>query len=73
MFSHKKDASKVALVALCRQLQQWKYTLLDCQVTNPHLVSMGSIDISRDQFNALLDNTDQPDHWQSDFTPESRW
>ena len=39
MFSHRQDASKVALVALCRQLQQWSFTLLDCQVSNPHLLS----------------------------------
>ena len=73
MFSREKDASKVALVALCRQLSQWKYRLLDCQVSNPHLVSMGAIEISREEFNKLLESTAKTDCWRSDFCAEPRW
>ena len=73
MFSHRQDASKVALVALCRQLQQWSFTLLDCQVSNPHLVSMGAVDISRFEFDQHLKTAIGPDHWQQGFCCSARW
>lgn len=61
MFSQATDASKVALVALCRQLGAREYALLDCQVTNPHLKTMGAVQLSRAQFQAVLrDNVDAP-------------
>lgn len=47
MFSRERDASKVALVHLA---QSGKYDLIDCQLENPHLVSMGSETISREQY-----------------------
>jgi len=73
MFSKREDASKITLVALCRQLQQWNFTLLDCQVSNPHLLSMGAEDISRDEFEQLLKTAVGPDHWKSNFYCEPRW
>jgi len=54
MFSHRTDASKLALVGLCRQLQDWGFGLLDCQVGNPHLFSMGAQEISRAEFETQL-------------------
>jgi leucyl/phenylalanyl-tRNA--protein transferase len=54
MFSRLTDASKVALVALCRRLVAWDYALLDCQLTNPHLESMGAVSIERAHFLAIL-------------------
>lgn len=54
MFSRMTDASKVALVTLTRQLSQWGYHLIDCQVHNPHLASLGAETIRRDAFNAML-------------------
>ncbi len=42
MFSARRDASKVALVELCRHLVDWDYTLFDCQVDNPHLERLGA-------------------------------
>jgi len=50
MFSIEKDASKVAFYALQRQLQAWRFTLLDCQILNPHLASLGVEEISRASF-----------------------
>ena len=73
MFSKQTDASKIALVALCRQLQEWNFSLMDCQISNPHLVSMGAMDISRVEFNQHLKNTVGPDHWRNDFCYASRW
>jgi len=73
MFSRVTDASKVALVALCQQLQQWNYSLLDCQISNPHLNSMGAEELSRTEFKRQLRNTGKADHWKDTFTLTSRW
>ena len=56
MFSHATDASKAALVALVRHLQAAGFELIDCQVDNPHLERLGSRNIPRAEFQALLDN-----------------
>ncbi len=73
MFSQKVDASKIALVALSKQLDQWGFTLLDCQIGNPHLFSMGAVEISRGEFNQHLKGTTEPDLWRSSFDCTSRW
>ena len=54
MFSKVSNASKVALATLVEQLLQWRFTVLDCQVMNQHLRSLGAIDIPRNQFLSLL-------------------
>ncbi len=54
MFHRRTDASKIALVVLCRQLQRWGFTLIDCQVSSQHLIRMGAIDMERQQFLRLL-------------------
>jgi leucyl/phenylalanyl-tRNA--protein transferase len=54
MFSREKNASKVALIRLCRQLQRWGFAVIDCQVGNPHLHSMGACAIARFDFVKLL-------------------
>jgi leucyl/phenylalanyl-tRNA--protein transferase len=73
MFSHVTDASKIALVALCQQLELWGYELLDCQISNPHLKSMGAVEISRETFKRHLKAAKQPDRWQFDLCPAERW
>lgn len=73
MFSNQRDASKIALVALCKQLQSWDFTLLDCQVSNPHLLSMGAEEIQRAEFRQHLKTTSEPDHWQQSFRCDERW
>jgi leucyl/phenylalanyl-tRNA---protein transferase len=50
MFSRRSGGSKVALVGLCRLLRQWDFPLLDAQVTNPHLLSLGAVEMSRGDF-----------------------
>lgn len=50
MFSIKTDASKVAFVQLCRNLQRMGFTLIDCQLPNPHLHSLGAVEIPRKDF-----------------------
>jgi leucyl/phenylalanyl-tRNA--protein transferase len=50
MFSTARDASKVALVSLVATLREVGVTLLDVQWTTPHLISLGAIDVPRDQY-----------------------
>lgn len=50
MFSRQRDCSKIAFAWLTRQLQYWGYRLIDCQVYNPHLASLGASDIPREYF-----------------------
>lgn len=50
MCSLRPDASKTALVYLVRQLENWGFDLVDCQVGSNHLVSMGAADIPRAEF-----------------------
>jgi leucyl/phenylalanyl-tRNA--protein transferase len=77
MFSREVDASKIALVALCRLLAGWSFALLDCQVTNPHLLSMGAIEMPRAEFERQLREAvglpGQTGSWSGRFTPEARW
>lgn len=56
MFTELTDASKVAFVALARQLQRWGYRLIDCQVYTGHLASLGASMIARKDFTAILDS-----------------
>ncbi len=57
MFSRESDASKVATVALVDLLQRGGVKLIDCQVENDHLNSLGARNIPRLDFEALLDQT----------------
>jgi leucyl/phenylalanyl-tRNA--protein transferase len=54
MFHRETDASKVAMVALCRRLEAQGGMLLDCQVANDHLVAMGARNVPRERFLAQL-------------------
>jgi len=54
MFSEVSDASKVALVTLCRFLQEQDFDMVDCQLTTTHLLWMGAHEISRSKFLKLL-------------------
>ena len=54
MFSKVPNASKVAFIHLAKQLELANYKLLDCQVYNNHLESLGCIEIEREEFLAIL-------------------
>lgn len=77
MFSRATNASKVAFVYLIKQLQQWHYALIDCQVSSDHLKSLGAVDIERKEFIDLLahhinlPNTKTHWHFDDDFSPFS--
>jgi leucyl/phenylalanyl-tRNA--protein transferase len=50
MFSGATNGSKVALIALCQGLRDWRFPLLDAQVASPHLATLGAFEIARDRF-----------------------
>ncbi|WP_444939575.1 leucyl/phenylalanyl-tRNA--protein transferase [Microbulbifer sp. JMSA002] len=56
MFHRETDASKVAFVHLVRQLELWGCPLIDCQVSNPHLSSLGAVEMCRRDFEHLLED-----------------
>ncbi|MFM8353718.1 MAG: leucyl/phenylalanyl-tRNA--protein transferase [Gammaproteobacteria bacterium] len=54
MFTHVSDASKIALVALCAQVARWGFPLIDCQMQNSHLASLGVESLPRRVFLDLI-------------------
>jgi leucyl/phenylalanyl-tRNA---protein transferase len=50
MFSTCSGGSKLALCALAALLRQWGFPLIDAQVSNPHLLSLGAMEMSRTAF-----------------------
>ena len=54
MFSHVRDASKVALVGLVERLQAGGYLLLDTQFVTDHLRRFGAVEIARDSYQRQL-------------------
>jgi leucyl/phenylalanyl-tRNA---protein transferase len=54
MFSGVSNASKIALAHLARQLDRWGFGMIDCQMSTPHLVSLGAREIPRSEFIASL-------------------
>jgi len=54
MFSRMTDASKVALAWLVARLKAGNFTLLDCQFMTDHLASFGAVNVSREDYVALL-------------------
>lgn len=67
MFSLAPSASKVAFVALARQLQQWGFALIDCQMPTDHLQSLGAREMSRAKFQDVLQR------WRGDEAPAVPW
>lgn len=71
MFSRVNNASKIAIAYLAHYLTTLKYELIDCQVHNDHLASLGGEQISRESFEALLtkhaqlpNSQEYQQHWQ---------
>lgn len=70
MFSKMSNASKVAFIHLAQRLAQKGFNMIDCQVTNAHLLSLGAREIPRTTFEKELANAlEQPtysgswEHW----------
>ena len=77
MFSRRTDASKIALVALCRLLAAHGYGLLDCQVENAHLLRLGAERMPREVFEAelqrLLNTSLDEAFWGASRLDQERW
>lgn len=54
MFSAVPNASKIALIHLAQKLEIENYKVIDCQVHNPFLATMGAREIPRHEFLQLL-------------------
>lgn len=73
MFSLMTDSSKIAFVHLAKQLEAWEFPLIDCQVENDHLLSLGAECIPRTEFEAILiENVAKPDSCKS-WSIEWEW
>ena len=55
MFTQISNASKVALAALVKHLQALEFSLIDCQISTPHLLSFGAQEIPRTRFLSELE------------------
>ncbi|MBI9066084.1 MAG: leucyl/phenylalanyl-tRNA--protein transferase [Salinivirgaceae bacterium] len=56
MFSKVSDASKVAFYYLSQYCIKHNFSFIDCQITNPHLQSLGAEEIPRVAFLGLLED-----------------
>jgi leucyl/phenylalanyl-tRNA--protein transferase len=54
MFSHRTDASKIAMAALICFCRENGITLIDCQQRTGHLASLGAREVPRAEFEAAL-------------------
>lgn len=54
MFSKKSNASKIALHAICKKELLGALSLIDCQMPNAHLESLGMTLITRAEFEEIL-------------------
>jgi leucyl/phenylalanyl-tRNA--protein transferase len=50
MFTRMRDASKVCFVYLVERLKERDFLLLDCQIQNPHLASLGAREIPETEY-----------------------
>ena len=50
MFTRMRDASKVCFVYLVERLRERDFRLLDCQIQNPHLASLGAREIPETEY-----------------------
>ncbi|MBI3371276.1 MAG: leucyl/phenylalanyl-tRNA--protein transferase [Betaproteobacteria bacterium] len=68
MFARATDASKVALVALVREIHDRGFPLIDCQMVTRHLASLGARAIPRAEFlrriEALVNFGLRPGSWK---------
>jgi leucyl/phenylalanyl-tRNA--protein transferase len=54
MFQLRSDASKVAFYYLQEYLKKRQFKLIDCQMMNPHLKSLGVNPITRQEFMRIV-------------------
>ena len=57
MFSLEPNASKVAFYHLCQQAKKNGIKMIDCQVYNKHLESLGAKEIPRVEYSKILNES----------------
>jgi len=71
MFSAERDTSKIAFIALAWHMQHWGFSLIDCQIENSHLMSMGAENIPRKRYLSILKTCREFKHDNWKFDPDS--
>ena len=73
MFGRRSNASKIALVCLTRQLLDWGYAMLDCQIPSAHLAQLGGVCLPRAEFLEQLSRSiklpGKDGNWQLETMP----
>ncbi|MCL4158439.1 UNVERIFIED_CONTAM: hypothetical protein GTU68_064797, partial [Idotea baltica] len=71
MFNLKDNAAKFAFCNLAVTLFKRGYTMIDCQMPNDFLLSLGVISMNRDRFQSLLTSAkdDKSVHWPTIWEP----
>ena len=67
MFSLEPNSSKFALIYLVNFLRENGYRLIDCQMTTPHLLSLGARELDGEEFRYLLNK------YITDIKPDTNW
>lgn len=76
MFHRATDASKVAFAYLCRLCLDHGYPLIDCQIENSHLTSLGATNLPREVFRSYLVrfvDDPEPIDWRGLTNPLPSW
>jgi leucyl/phenylalanyl-tRNA---protein transferase len=75
MFFIESNASKVAFCALVKKLKEDDFYIIDNQVTNKHLLSLGAEEIKREKFLDILKKyiviDNKPGKWANLVSPDS--
>jgi len=71
MFSLRTDASKLAFAHLVAELHLRGFEMIDCQMSTPHLASLGAREISRATFSAWLDKLMTPASFAEPMTEQT--
>ena len=70
MFSLKTNASKIALWYFCQHFTGMRGKLIDCQVMNKHLKSLGAMELEREEFIQSLLSLKQEKLVASSYKPQ---
>lgn len=69
MFSGVSNSSKFALICLASIMEKKGFEVIDCQMPNPHLKSMGGRFIKREEFLDILRNNINNETIKGDWNP----
>ncbi|MFT5839471.1 MAG: leucyl/phenylalanyl-tRNA--protein transferase, partial [Flavobacteriales bacterium] len=77
MFHKAANASKLAMLSLVEYLKSQGAEFIDCQMQNPHLASLGCLEVPRSRFLTMLTEQSQlsfdRDLWRSQTLNLRQW